>query len=97
MTTFLVGGGGLVPFVAVLATAAASVLRKWIEETSRTRRLIKSIEGTAPPERSRIIRACGQLEHRPVAGSDRVDGDATVHPRRRPSPPDDTDAGRARS
>ena len=57
--------------VLALATAikaVASVLRTWIEQTSRTRRLTRSLEGTKPHQRSGIIIACGQLEGRSAGG-----------------------------
>jgi hypothetical protein len=61
--------GHVVVLVIVLAIAAvvralASVLRTWIEQTSRTRRLTRAIEGAKPHQRSGIIIACGQLERR---------------------------------
>jgi hypothetical protein len=57
--------GSVISVLAVLCLAVASVLRKWIEESFRTRRFIKSIEEAPPQARSEIIRACGQLETRP--------------------------------
>jgi hypothetical protein len=61
--------------VLALATAIkalASVLRTWVEQTSRTRRLTRSLEGTKPHQRPGIIIACGQLEGRSAGrrGSD---------------------------
>lgn len=59
--------GQMVVVVAVLGVAVglkalASVLRTWIEESSRTRRLDKALAGSRPNQRPGIIRACGQLE-----------------------------------
>jgi hypothetical protein len=50
--------------IAVGAKALASVLRTWIEQASRTHRLIKAIEDSTPNQRPQIITACGQLEGR---------------------------------
>lgn len=67
--------GRIVVLVTVLAVAAvaralASVLRTWIEQASRTRRLAKAIEGAKPHQRSGIIMACSQLEGRSSGGAD---------------------------
>jgi hypothetical protein len=61
--------------VATAIKALASVLRTWIEQTSRTRRLTRSLEGTRPHQRPGIIMACGQLEGGPSGGhgSDETD------------------------
>lgn len=69
--------GRIVVLVTVLAIAAvakalASVLRTWIEQASRTRRLTRAIDGAKPHQRSGIIMACGQLEG---ASSGRTDDD----------------------
>jgi hypothetical protein len=69
--------------VLALATAIkalASVLRTWIEQASRTRRLTRSLEGTKPHQRPGIIIACGQLEARSAGGrgSDETDRPAAV-------------------
>lgn len=66
-------------FIALALAAAikalASVLRIWIEQASRTRRLTRSLEGTKPHQRPGIIIACGQLEERSAGrhGSDEAD------------------------
>ena len=64
-------------FIALALAAAikalASVLRIWIEQSSRTRRLTRSLEGTKPHQRPGIIIACGQLEGRSAGGSDEAD------------------------
>jgi hypothetical protein len=90
MSTFL---HGLIPILAVLAAAAASVLKKWIEETSRTRRLITSIDGAKPPQRSEIIRACSQFEYRPTQQPDQAESDTDASTRDR-LPLDDHGTGR---
>jgi hypothetical protein len=59
--------GPTVMLTAVLAIGAAvnaltSVLRTWIEQVSRTRRLIRALEDSRPYQRPGIIRACSQLE-----------------------------------
>jgi hypothetical protein len=65
--------------------ALASVLRTWIEQASRTRRLTRSLEGTKPHQRPGIIIACGQLEGRSAGRpvSDETDrpaqADRTAH------------------
>jgi hypothetical protein len=61
--------GHMIVLVALLAItgvvkALASVLRVWIEQASRTRRLTRAIEGAEPHQRSGIIIACGQLERK---------------------------------
>jgi hypothetical protein len=60
--------------LAAVVKALASVLRTWIEQASRTRRLTRAIEGAKPHQRSGIIMACGQLEG---TSSGRVDDDET--------------------
>jgi len=79
MSSHLLAGpsGHIIVLVTALAIAAAakalaSVLRTWIEQASRTRRLARSLEGTKPHQRPRIIEACGQLEERSIR---RPDGD----------------------
>jgi hypothetical protein len=79
----------LVAILAVLTTAVASVLKKWIGETSRTRRLIKSIEGARPSQRSEIIRAFSQLENRTQPQPTRPVGDTDASTPNRSSPLDD--------
>jgi hypothetical protein len=54
--------------LAAVIKALASVLRTWIEQASRTRRLTRSLEGTKPHQRPGIITACGQLEGRSAGG-----------------------------
>jgi hypothetical protein len=54
-----------VALIVVIATgvrALASVLRTWIEQRFRTRRLREALEGSLPNQRSEIITACSQLE-----------------------------------
>jgi hypothetical protein len=58
--------------IATVAKALASVLRTWIEQAFRTRRLARSLEDTKPHQRPEIIKACGQLEERSAGGSDTV-------------------------
>ena len=48
--------------LAAVVRALASVLRTWIEQASRTRRLARSLEGTKPHQRPGIIMACSHLE-----------------------------------
>jgi hypothetical protein len=57
--------------VAATARALASVLRTWIEQASRTRRLARALEDSRPNQRPEIIVACSQLEGKP-AGRPRV-------------------------
>ena len=69
---FIEAMGRIVVVAAALGVAAgvkalASVLRTWIEQVSRTRRLIKALEGSKPNQRPGIIVACSQLEGRPGA------------------------------
>jgi hypothetical protein len=45
-----------------VAKALASVLRTWVEQSFRTRRLIKALEDTRPNQRPGIILACSELE-----------------------------------
>lgn len=59
--------------------ALASVLRTWIEQASRTRRLTRSLEGTKPHQRPGIIKACGQLEGKSAG---RLGSGETDHPAR---------------
>ena len=59
--------GPTVMLTAVIGIGAAvnaltSVLRTWIEQVSRTRRLIRALEDSRPHQRPGIIRACSQLE-----------------------------------
>jgi hypothetical protein len=55
--------------LASTAKALALVLRTWIEQAARTRRLARSLEGTKPGQRPKIIQACSQLEGRSTSGS----------------------------
>lgn len=58
-----------IPVIAAsLLMALASVLRVWIAESSRTRRLIRALEGSKPNQRAGIILACSHLEGRPAEG-----------------------------
>lgn len=50
--------------VATGMKALASVLRTWIEQRSRTRRLDKALEDSRPGQRAEIIMACSQFELR---------------------------------
>lgn len=61
--------------------ALASVLRVWIEQASRTRRLSKALEGSTPNQRPGIITACSQLEGRPAdkPGCGTADGTPSAH------------------
>lgn len=56
--------------LATVVKALASVLRTWIEQAFRTRRLARSLEDTKPHQRPEIIMACGQLEERSAGRSD---------------------------
>jgi hypothetical protein len=84
--------GPAVMLTAVLGVSAAvnaltSVLRTWIEQVSRTRRLIRALEDSRPYQRPGIIRACSELEATPGGKP----GDGTTHGRppgrKRLSPP----------
>jgi hypothetical protein len=70
--------------LAAAIKALASVLRIWIEQASRTRRLTRSLEGTKPHQRPGIIIACGQLEGRSAGGCGSDEAD-------RPAPADGTE------
>jgi len=52
--------------IAAVVKSLASVLRTWIEQASRTRRLIKALEGSSPNQRPEIIMAFGQFEGKPA-------------------------------
>jgi hypothetical protein len=93
MSSHLIAGpaSSIAVLVIVLAItpivkALASVLRTWIEQASRTRRLARSLEGTKPHQRPGIIMACGQLEGRTAgeSGSDETG---------RPAPPSGIEHG----
>lgn len=84
--------GPTVMLTAVLGIGAAvnaltSVLRTWIEQMSRTRRLIRALEDSRPYQRPGIIRACSQLEG--TVGGKPSDGTMTGRPpgRKRTAPP----------
>jgi hypothetical protein len=84
MSTHLLieAAGPAVMLTAVLGISAAvnaltSVLRTWIEQVSRTRRLIRALEDSRPYQRPGIIRACSQLEGAPAGKP----GDGTTHGR----------------
>jgi hypothetical protein len=60
--------------VATAAKALSSVLRTWIEQAFRTRRLIRSLEDARPEQRPGIIIACSQLERgSSTPGSEKAD------------------------
>lgn len=67
--------------IAATAKAAASVLRTWIEEASRTRRLTRALADSRPNQRPGIIMACSQLEGKPKgeADGDGPDGRFPAH------------------
>jgi hypothetical protein len=67
--------------IASGAKALASVLRIWIEQVSRTRRLSKALEGSTPGQRPGIIMACSQLEGGPAGkpGCSIADGTLPAH------------------
>jgi hypothetical protein len=84
--------GPTVMLTAVLGIGAAvnaltSVLRTWIEQVSRTRRLIRALEDSRPHQRPGMIRACSQLER--TQGGKPGDGVTNGRPlgRRRAAPP----------
>jgi hypothetical protein len=84
--------GPTVMLTAVLGIGAAvnaltSVLRTWIEQMSRTRRLIRALEDSRPYQRPGIIRACSQLER--TVGGKPSDGTMNGRPpgRKRTAPP----------
>jgi hypothetical protein len=54
--------------LAAAIKALASVLRTWIEQTSRTGRLSRFRGGIEPHQRGGIIIACGQLDERSCGG-----------------------------
>ncbi|MGH3207924.1 MAG: hypothetical protein ACRDNO_09190 [Trebonia sp.] len=74
-------------FISAAVNALTSVLRTWIEQVSRTRRLTRALEDSRPYQRPGIIRACGQLEG--STGGRPGDGMANGKPagRKRLSPP----------
>ncbi len=72
--------------IAAAVKALASVLRTWIEQASRTRRLIKALEDSRPSQRPEIIMACSQLERRPAAEADANASDGRLPAHRHPRP-----------
>jgi len=64
--------------LATVVKALASVLRTWIEQASRTRRLARSLEGTKPHQRPGIIMACSHLEGSPTGGQGNQKVDSPV-------------------
>ena len=64
--------------LATVVRALASVLRTWIEQASRTRRLARSLEGTKPHQRPGIIMACSQLEGSSTGGLGNTKADSPV-------------------
>src|SRR5260370_37997601 len=96
MSTYLLveATGRVAVIVAALgiasgAKALASVLRIWIEQASRTRRLSKALEGSTPNQRPGIIMACSQLEGGPAdqPGCATADGTLPAHRQARLSVP----------
>jgi hypothetical protein len=68
---------------AIGVNALASVLRIWIEQTSRTRRLDKALADAEPQERPDIIQACSQLEQEHLVRPESVGGTRRGHQHRR--------------
>src|SRR6266498_5136099 len=60
----------LVLGIAIGLKALASIVRTWIEQTSRTRRLYMALEGSSPNQRSEIILACSELEGKSAGEQD---------------------------
>jgi hypothetical protein len=58
----------IVAILAMVSTASASVVKTWIGETFRTRRVLKALENAKPQEMPEIIRAWAQFEGKPVSG-----------------------------
>jgi hypothetical protein len=56
-----------VAILAVASTALASVVKKWIDEKFRTRRVFKVLENTDPRERPAIIREWALFDGKPVS------------------------------
>jgi hypothetical protein len=61
--------------IAIGLNALASVLRMWIEQASRTHRLVRALENSEPSQRPGIIMACSQLEGKSASqpGDDKTD------------------------
>jgi hypothetical protein len=57
----------IVALLAMVSTASASVVKTWIVETFRTRRVLKALENAKPQEMAEIIRAWAQFEGKPVS------------------------------
>jgi hypothetical protein len=72
--------------IAASAKALVLVLRTWIEQASRTRRLTKALEDSKPNQRPEIIMACSQLEARSAGkpGGDTADRVLPGHGQPRP-------------
>jgi hypothetical protein len=84
------GRGTVLTVVVGVATGAkvlASVLRTWIEQASRTRRLIRALEDSRPNQRPGIITACSQLEGRSAGKSGSDASDRVLPAHRHPRPP----------
>ena len=73
--------------VAATAKALASVLRTWIEQASRTRRLTRALEDSRPNQRPGIIMACSQLEGKPGGEADGDSPDGRLTAQGHPGPP----------
>jgi hypothetical protein len=54
--------------IAATTKALASVLRAWIEQAARTRRLARALKDSRPGQRAEIIMAISQLEGKPAGG-----------------------------
>lgn len=88
----LIQTGHIAVLVAVLglaigARALASVLRTWIEQTSRTRRLDKALEDSRPNQRPGIILACSQLEGKAAGAPEAVTADEVFQAHGQPPSP----------
>ena len=73
--------------IAATMKALASVLRTWIEQASRTRRLTRALEDSRPNQRPEIIRACSQLEGKPGCEADGDTPDGILPAHGHPGPP----------
>lgn len=63
----------LVVVLTAVVRALTSLLRTWIEQASRTRRLKRALKNTKPNQRAEIIEACSRFEGE---ASGKVDGSA---------------------
>ena len=72
--------------IVAVARASASVLQTWIAQSSITRRLAISLEGTDPDQRPDIIEACSELERSSTGGADeeRADSESLTDEHNRP-------------